>query len=213
MALFQRRPEAGHAVQYYTLGQNKTLLIVGLGNPGKEYDDTRHNIGFAALDAFAEANNFDPWVNKKDLKCEMTSGRLGETRVILIKPTTYMNLSGEAAQAVAHFYKIPASRIVAVYDEIDIDFGQIRTRTGGSSAGHNGVKSLIQHLGEDFGRVRIGIGPKTPEQIDSADFVLARFSSEQQAQLKNLTRETTAILSEYCYGDGQLPAETRNFMV
>lgn len=213
MALFQRRPEAGHAVQYYTLGQNKTLLIVGLGNPGKEYDGTRHNIGFVTLDAFAEANNFDSWINKKDLKCEMASGRLGDTQVILIKPTTFMNLSGEAAQAVAHFYKIPVERIIAVYDEIDIEFGQIRLRKGGSSAGHNGVKSLIQHLGEDFGRVRIGIGPKTPEQMDSADFVLAKFSSEQQAQLKNLTRETTAILSEYVFSDGQLPTETRNYFV
>src|SRR5262249_30722194 len=148
MALFQRRPEVGQAVQYYTLGQNKTLLIVGLGNPGKEYDGTRHNIGFAALDTFAEANNFDPWVNKKDLKCEMATARLGDAQVIAIKPTTFMNLSGEAVQAVAHFYKIPAERILAVYDEIDIEFGQVRLRKGGSSAGHNGVKSLIQHLGE-----------------------------------------------------------------
>jgi peptidyl-tRNA hydrolase, PTH1 family len=213
MALFQRRPEVGQAVQYYTLGQNKSVLIVGLGNPGKEYDGTRHNIGFAALDAFATANNFDPWINKKDLRCEMSSARLGDTQVIAIKPTTFMNLSGEAVQAVAHFYKIPLERIVAVYDEIDIEFGQIRLRTGGSSAGHNGVKSLIQHLGEEFGRVRIGVGPKQPKQIDSADFVLAKFSSEQQAQLKNLTREVNAILSEYAYGDGQLPQETRNFMV
>jgi PTH1 family peptidyl-tRNA hydrolase len=143
----------------------------------------------------------------------MATARLGDTHVIAIKPTTFMNLSGEAAQAVAHFYKIPADRIIAVYDEIDIEFGQIRTRTGGSSAGHNGVKSLIQHLGEEFGRVRIGIGPKEPEQMDSADFVLAKFSSEQQTQLKNLTREATAILSEYAFSDGQLPSETRNFMV
>jgi PTH1 family peptidyl-tRNA hydrolase len=213
MALFQRRPEAGHAVQYYTMGQNQSVLIVGLGNPGQEYEATRHNIGFAALDAFAEANNFDSWVNKKDLKCEMASARLGDTQVILIKPTTFMNLSGEAAQAVAHFYKIPVDRIIAVYDEIDIEFGQIRLRRGGSSAGHNGVKSLIQHLGEEFGRVRIGIGPKEPEQMDSADFVLAKFSSEQQAQLKNLTRETSAILSEYAFSDGQLPTETRSFLI
>lgn len=213
MALFQRRPEAGYATKYYTIGQNKMVLMIGLGNPGPEYDGTRHNIGFAALDAFAEANGFDPWVNKKDLKCEMAMGRLGETQVIAIKPTTFMNLSGEAAQAVAHFYKIPVERIVAVYDEIDVDFGQIRLRTGGSSAGHNGVKSLIKHLGEGFGRVRVGIGPKEPEQMDSADFVLAKFSSEQQAQLKNLTQETNAILSEYVFNDGQLPAETRSFIV
>ncbi len=213
MALFQRRPDAGYAARYYTIGQNKQVLIIGLGNPGPEYEGTRHNIGFAALNAFVEATNLGPWIHKKDLKCDMATGRLGETQVIAIKPTTFMNLSGEAAQAVAHFYKIPTERIVAVYDELDIDFGQIRLRTGGSSAGHNGVKSLIQHLGEDFGRVRIGIGPKTPEQMDSADFVLAKFSSEQQKQLKNLTRETTAILSEYCFSDGHLPTETRSFIV
>lgn len=212
MALFQQRPQASDTLRYYTLGQNKTVLIVGLGNPGTEYEQTRHNIGFACLDSFAKTNNFDPWINKKDLKCQMASGQLGETRVILCKPTTFMNLSGEAVQAVAHFYKIPADQIVAVYDEIDIDFGQIRTRVGGGSAGHNGVKSLIQHLGEEFGRVRIGIGPKTHEQMDSADFVLAKFSNEQQKQLKNLTQETSAILSEYVYG-GQLPHETRNFIV
>ncbi len=200
-------------MQYYTLGQNKAVLITGLGNPGKEYEGTRHNIGFEAVDAFVAASELGPWVNKKDLKCEMASGRLGDTQVIAIKPTTFMNLSGEAAQAVAHFYKIPVDRIVAVYDEVDINFGQVRLRTGGSSAGHNGVKSLIQHLGENFGRVRVGIGPKQPEQMDSADFVLARFSNDQQKQVKNLTRETNAILSEYAYGDGQLPQETRNFLV
>ena len=213
MSLFQRRPQGGETIQFYTLSQNKTVLIVGLGNPGKEYDGTRHNAGFACVDAFTEANEFDPWIEKKDLKCFMTSGRLGDTQVIVIKPTTYMNLSGEAAQAVAHFYKIPAERVLAVYDELDIPFGQIRTRKGGSSAGHNGVKSLIQHLGEDFGRARIGIGPKEPEQMDSADFVLGKFSKEQQEHLKELTREASAILSEYSFGDGNLATETRNFML
>lgn len=212
MALFQKQPQASDTIQYYTLGQNKTVLIVGLGNPGQAYDGTRHNIGFESLDAFAKANNFDPWIDKKDLKCLFASGQLGETRVLLCKPTTFMNLSGEAVQALAHFYKVGPDKIIAVYDEIDIPFGQIRTRVGGSSAGHNGVKSLIQHLGEEFGRVRIGIGPKAHEKMDSKDLVLAKFSSEQQKQLKNLAQETNAILSEYVYG-GQLPHETRSFIV
>jgi PTH1 family peptidyl-tRNA hydrolase len=213
MSLFQRRPQAGETVQFYTLGQSKVVLIIGLGNPGKEYDDTRHNIGFAAVDAFVKANEFDPWIEKKDLKCHFTKGQLGDTQVIVIKPTTFMNLSGEAAQAVAHFYKIPPERIAAVYDELDIPFGQIRLRTGGSSAGHNGVKSLTQHLGENFGRIRVGIGPKQPEQIDSADFVLGKFKADQQKHMNELLRETSAILSEYSYGDGQLAAETRSFIV
>ncbi|HUC90330.1 MAG TPA: aminoacyl-tRNA hydrolase [Patescibacteria group bacterium] len=213
MSLFQRRPQVGDTIQYYTLGQNKSVLIVGLGNPGKEYSGTRHNIGFAGIDAFTQANNFDPWIEKKDLKCLMASSMLGDTRTIAIKPTTFMNLSGEAVQAVAHFYKIPADKIVVVHDELDIPFGQIRLRKGGGSAGHNGLKSVIQQIGENFGRVRIGIGPKEPEQMDSADFVLAKFTSEQQKQLISLTRETSAILSEFAYGDGQLPQETRNFII
>jgi PTH1 family peptidyl-tRNA hydrolase len=213
MAFFQQRPQVGETLKYVTFGQQKNILVVGLGNPGPEYNGTRHNIGFACVDHFVDAQEeMQPWVDKKDLKCHLSTGQLGETRVIAIKPTTFMNLSGEAVQAVAHFYKIDPQHIVAVYDELDIPFGQIRTRMGGSAAGHNGVKSLIQHIGENFGRVRIGIGPKEPEQMDSADFVLARFSAEQQTQLKNLTREATAILTEYIYG-GALTPETRTFIV
>lgn len=213
MSLFQRRPQVGDTIQFYTLSQSKTVLIVGLGNPGKEYDNTRHNIGFACLDAFAQANGFEPWIEKKDLKCHMAAATLGDTRTIAIKPTTFMNLSGGAVQAVAHFYKIPADKIVVVHDELDIPFGQIRLRSGGSAAGHNGLKSVIGVMGENFGRVRIGIGPKEPTQIDSADFVLQKFSKEQQAHMAELTREVNAILSEYAYGDGQLPQETRSFIV
>ena len=213
MALFQRRPQLGDSIQFYTLSQSRILLVVGLGNPGKEYDGTRHNIGFACLDAFVAANDFEPWIERKNLKCHQANATLGDTRVIAIKPTTFMNLSGDAVQAVANFYKIPADKIVVVHDELDIPFGQIRLRTGGSSAGHNGLKSVMQHLGEGFGRVRIGIGPKEPEQIDSADFVLARFSKEQEKHLPKLTREVSAILSETAFGGGKLPQETRSFLV
>jgi len=212
MSLFQKRPQVGDSIQFYTLGQNKVALVVGLGNVGSEYNRTRHNIGFEAIDRFVTDQDFTPWIEKKDLKCHMATGQLGETKVIAIKPTTFMNLSGEAVQAVAHFYKVSPDQIVVVHDELDIPFGQIRTRIGGSSAGHNGIKSVTQHIGEQYGRVRIGIGPKLHEKQDSADFVLAKFSSEQEAQIKNLTREVSAILSEFAYG-GQLVAETRNFIV
>lgn len=213
MAFLQNRPNVGQATQFYTLGQNKTILVVGLGNVGKEYVNTRHNIGFACVDAFAETNNFDKWIEKKDLKAFFTSGTLGDTRVIIIKPTTLMNLSGQAVQAAASFYKIDPERVIVIHDELDIPFGQIRTRVGGSSAGHNGVKSVTGVIGENYGRLRVGIGPKTPEQIDSADFVLGRFTKEQQAEINNLTRETNAILSEYIFGNAQLPHETRSFIV
>ena len=211
MALFQRRPEYGSNIRFTTFGMNKTLLIVGLGNPGDEYEGTRHNIGFACLDAFATKNEFDPWTNKTDFKAAITSKNFDQTRVILCKPQTFMNLSGEAVQAIAHFYKVPHGDIIAVYDELDVDFGQIRMRMGGGSAGHNGVKSVTKHIGEDYGRVRIGIGPKSPEQMDSADFVLQKFSKEQQADTPKLIREVNAALSEYAYGS-PLTAETRSFL-
>lgn len=210
MALFQKKPQTSSSAPLYTLGLNKTVLIVGLGNPGRKYAKTRHNVGFMCLDAFAKAQGFDEWVEKKDLKASITSKSLGNTRVILCKPKTYMNLSGEAAQAVAHFYKVASSDMVVVHDELDIPFGQIRSRTGGSSAGHKGVESLIAHLGNDFGRVRIGINAET--EMEGADFVLADFGKDEQASLPALTKEVTAILTEYIYGD-QLDTETRRWLV
>lgn len=211
MALFQKKPDTGTHNPIYTLSLQKTILIVGLGNSGKEFDGTRHNIGFAVVDAFAEKQAFEGWTNKKDLKCLLSMGTLGETRVILCKPTTMMNLSGEAVQAVAHFYKVEIANIYIVHDELDVDFGQIRTRLGGGSAGHNGIKSVTGQIGENYGRIRIGIGPKTPEQIDSADFVLATFSKEEQTHMADLLQESQAILSEIVYS-GSLFAETRSFI-
>lgn len=213
MAWLQKVPQSSDSVQFYSMGLNKTLLIVGLGNPGAEYDLTRHNAGFMAVDAFVDATpELGGWMDKKDLKCHLSSGQLGQTRVIAIKPTTFMNLSGEAVQATAAFYKIHPDNIVVIHDELDVMFGHIRMRQGGGSAGHNGVKSVTQHLGENYGRVRIGIGPKTPEQIESADFVLQKFSANEQAELGNMTREVSSILSEYVYG-GALPHDTRSFIV
>ncbi len=213
MGLFQNRPQTSDPVNYVTIGLNKTILIVGLGNIGAEYDQTRHNIGFACVDAFVAANNdMEGWIAKKDLKCLMSSGRLGETKVIAIKPTTFMNLSGVAVQAVCNFYKIHPENIVVVHDELDIDFGQLRLRIGGSAAGHNGIKSVTDHIGENYGRIRVGIGPKKPARIKSEDFVLQKFNADEQTQISNLIREVNAILSEYIYGSG-LPTETRSFLV
>lgn len=212
MALFQKRPDIGHSITFTTYGMNKTLLLVGLGNLGKEYEMTRHNIGFMCIDQFAAKNDFPSWVNKTDLKCLSAVQTIGDTRIILCKPTTYMNLSGEAVQAIAHFYKIHPEHIIVVHDELDVAFGQIRSRLGGSSAGHNGIKSLTKHLGSDaYGRIRVGIGPKRPDEIDSADFVLQRFSQTEQAALPKLTREVSAMLSEYAYGS-PISAETRSFL-
>jgi peptidyl-tRNA hydrolase, PTH1 family len=213
MALFLRRPQISDPVNYVTVGLNKTILIVGLGNPGKEYDKTRHNIGYVCVDEFVAKNtDMSGWVNKKDLKCLLSDGRLGETRVFAIKPTTFMNLSGESVQAVCDFYKIHPNNTVVVHDELDIPFGQIRTRMGGTSAGHNGIKSIIDHLGEDFNRIRIGVGPKKPANIDSSDFVLGKFTKVQQADLAALKREAVAMLTEYVFA-GDLTQETRSFLI
>ncbi len=211
MGLLQKKPQT-ISVPLYRIGTNKTLLIIGLGNPGKEYENTRHNIGFECLDNFAKKLDFPKWSNKKDLKCLITQNNVGESRIILIKPTTFMNLSGQAAQAVASFYKIPDNKIIAVYDELAIPFGQIRTRAGGSSAGHNGVKSLIEHLGENFGRVRIGIANKHSDKTDNSDFVLAKFNKEETAEIPNMLQELNSLLSEFAYS-GQPPTETRSFIL
>lgn len=211
MALFIKKPDLGSRISFSTYGMNKVMLIVGLGNVGSEYDNTRHNIGFACVDEFARKNDFPAWMNKTDLKCHLTSTMIGDTKVYLCKPTTFMNLSGEAVQAITHFYKIPAERIVVVHDEIDIDFGHIRLRTGGSSAGHNGIKSVTENIGEGYGRVRVGVGPKVPKQIDSADFVLAQFSKQETEHILKLKKEVSAILSELAYGSALTP-ETRSFL-
>ncbi|HEX5797068.1 MAG TPA: aminoacyl-tRNA hydrolase [Candidatus Saccharimonadales bacterium] len=213
MSLFQKKPSVETSAPFYTLGLETTLLIVGLGNPGKKYEDTRHNIGFKIIDNFAGKQGFPDWILKKDLKCLLTNHKLGEAKVTLIKPTTYMNNSGEAVQAAKRFYRIKDDNVLVVHDELDIDFGTIRIRSGGKAAGHNGIKSVINHCGEDFGRVRVGIGPKKPARIASEDFVLSRFSETQRANLSLLLQEANSILSEYAFGGGELLAETRNFIV
>ncbi|MEK7594843.1 MAG: aminoacyl-tRNA hydrolase [Patescibacteria group bacterium] len=213
MSLFQNRPQTSDPTMYYSVGLNKNVLLIGLGNPGKEYDLTRHNVGFFCIEEFvSQTDEMEDWIEKKDLKCLMSGGRIGQNRVIAIKPTTFMNLSGEAVQAVANFFKINVDSMLVMHDELDVDFGQIRLRKGGSSAGHNGIKSVTQHLGEDYSRIRIGIGPKQPARITSEKFVLQKFSDDEQAQLINLSREVNSILSEFLFG-GELPHDTRSFLV
>lgn len=212
MALLQKKPLTGTNVPLYTIGQNRTLVIVGLGNIGRQYEGSRHNVGFACIDALHHTSDFPAWVDKKDLKAQLSSQNVAGVKVILVKPTTYMNLSGEAVQAVLNFYKIPTSELVVVHDELDISFGQVRVRPGGSSAGNNGVQSVIDHLGEDFNRIRIGIRNELADKADSADFVLSKFSKEEQLHLPALYKEVTVLLTEYIH-QGQLATETRSFIV
>lgn len=209
MALFQKKPQVVSSVPMYSIGAHKTILIIGLGNPEAKYDGTRHNVGFAAVDEFAKKNDFPDWLTKKDLKCHLAVHNLGENRVILCKPLTYMNNSGEAAQAVQRFYRVYNAQTLAVYDELAIPFGQLRTRLGGSDAGHNGVKSLSQHLGEDYGRLRIGIGNEVAGKADAADFVLGKFTKEEQKDLPLVLREAGALITEYIFS-GELSHDTRS---
>jgi|SRR5665213_1233628 len=213
MALFARRPQTSNVSSLYTVGLNNTIAVIGLGNVGEKYDQTRHNIGFSCVDNFASDNEFPGWVLKKDIKAAVSIKTMGDSRVILMKPTTLMNLSGDAVMGLVQFYKIPATNILVVHDELDIEFGKIRSKQGGSSAGHNGIKSVINAIGEDFSRLRIGIGPKTPEQIDSADFVLQKFTSKESKHINALYSETSSMINEYIFGDHSLLGETRTFII
>src|SRR5690349_20274173 len=134
MGLFAKKTESGLQGTMYDIGSAKTILIVGLGNVGREYTDTRHNIGFACVDNYAHSQAFPDWIEKKDLKCLFTKSNIGGTSVIIIKPSTYMNESGQAVQAVQRFYRITNAQTIVAHDELDINFGQIRARSGGSDA-------------------------------------------------------------------------------
>lgn len=210
MGLFHRREEQQTEV-LYQIGSSleNTKLLVGLGNPGAKYDGTRHNIGFYCVDALVAAES-GSWSEKKPLKCLLADVRIGQSRILVCKPTTFMNLSGEAVRAVQDYFKISNADTIVVHDELDLPFGQIRTRIGGSAGGHNGIKSLIAHCGEDFGRVRIGIANEFSDKVDSADFVLQKFSKEEQGSLKVLSTEVNAIINEAIFG--KLSSETRKFL-
>lgn len=208
MSLFQKKPDINSNTPLYSIGANKTILIIGLGNPSNKYDGTRHNIGFEVIDEFAKKNDFPGWVAKKDLKALINIANMGESRVVLAKPTTFMNSSGEAAQAVQHFYRVYNQNTLAIYDELAIPYGSLRTRLGGTDAGHNGVKSLIQHLGDDFGRIRIGVGSDVSKKAEASDFVLGKFNKEEQGSLPLVIREAVVLATEYIFG-GQLPHDTR----
>ena len=158
-------------------GDDDLYVVVGLGNPGKDYTNTRHNVGFNTLDLLAKRNNIN--LNKIKFKSVYGEGFIGSQKVMLVKPQTYMNNSGITVREISQFYKMPVENIIVVVDDIDIEFAEIRIKARGSAGSHNGLKSIIYHLQEDqFPRVKIGVGKKHPEQ-DLADFVLSRFSKEE----------------------------------
>ena len=161
-------------------------LFVGLGNPGSEYTRHRHNIGFMAMDEIADAHGFSNWKEKS--KGLISEGRLGTTKIILLKPQTYMNKSGESIQPLAAFYKIPPENIIVFHDELDLGAGVIKVKKGGGSAGHNGLKSTTERLGTpDYIRVRMGIGhPGSKSRVNG--HVLGNFNNDEQIWLEPLLK-------------------------
>lgn len=173
-----------------------SLVIVGLGNPGKAYERTRHNAGFRALDELAKAYGTGEWKSSK-FGGETLEARIGIVPVLLLKPHTFMNLSGESVRKVVDFYKLdPAQGILVVCDDIDLPLGTPRLRRSGSAGTHNGLKSVIEHIGEGFPRLRLGIGPK-PEKQDLANWVVSAFSEEERKTMEGLYALVPDVVKEF----------------
>ena len=170
-----------------------TWLVVGLGNPGARYESTRHNMGFLALDRLAEREKLR--FNKLRFKAWTAEWKPGEDKVLVMKPQTYMNLSGESVGAAARFYKIPADHILVVSDDIALPVGKLRLRAAGSAGGHNGLKNIIRHLGSDrFPRIKVGVGMPQNAEYDIVDWVTGMpMGEEQKILLDALDRAAQAI--------------------
>ena len=166
---------------------NVDYIIVGLGNPGGEYEATRHNAGFVVIDMLAE--EFSCAVTKLKFKSLYGTAQIGDKKCILMKPQTYMNNSGEAVRDAAAFYKIPAERIIVVSDDISLDVGKLRIKRKGSDGGHNGLKSIIYQLQSDnFSRIKMGVGKKPHPEYDLAAWVLSRFKNDEVEPLKSAAK-------------------------
>ena len=162
-------------------------IIVGLGNPGEKYVHTRHNVGFEVIDILADRIGIH--VDEKKHKGLCGRGVLEGQKVVLVKPQTFMNLSGESVRAVADFYKVAADEIIVVYDDISLEPGRLRVRGKGSAGGHNGIKNIIAHLGtQEFPRVKVGLGEK-PKWMDLADYVLSHFGRGEWEQMEEAFKE------------------------
>jgi peptidyl-tRNA hydrolase, PTH1 family len=174
-------------------------LLVGLGNPGAKYQNNRHNIGFMAVDRIAADHGFGPW--KKAFHGLVAEGRLGAARVILLKPETFMNLSGQSVQAALAFHKLPLADVIVFHDELDLAPAKMRLKSGGGHAGHNGLRSIHGHLGEGYDRVRLGIGHPGHKDL-VAHYVLQDFAKADQAWLDDLLRGISDGAVALAAGDG-----------
>lgn len=174
-------------------------LILGLGNPEERYLNTRHNTGFKVVDSYVDEKG-GAFQHKDKFKADVAELNVDGEKVILAKPTTYYNLSGEAARAISDFYKIALEDILVIHDELALPFGTIRTRIGGSDAGNNGIKSITEHLGPDTARLRIGVYNDLQDKIDDADFVLSKFTAAEAEQLDPLYTKTISIIDSFIAG-------------
>ena len=174
---------------------NYDWLIVGLGNPGLQYENTRHNAGFIAVDKLAEEFNFS--INKNKFEALSGEFNLGDNRILVIKPQTYMNNSGSAVSKTAAFYKIPADRIIVIQDDISLDIGKLRIRRKGSDGGQKGVRDIIELMGTDnIMRIKIGVGAKPHPDYDLAKWVLSKFPNESKEDLDNAVKKTVLAIKE-----------------
>jgi peptidyl-tRNA hydrolase, PTH1 family len=161
-------------------------LVAGLGNPGREYEVSRHNLGWVAIDAYASKHGLT-WRNAPEFESVVARQDLGGRTLWLAKPQTFMNASGTAVARLARYHRIEPESVAAVYDDLTIDLGLVKVSVTGSDAGHNGVASLLEHLGNGFTRFRLGVGPKSPPEMDLKDFVLARFTQDQLTLIQQKT--------------------------
>jgi len=173
-------------------------LVIGLGNPGKEYESTRHNAGFMALDYWSKKMGWPEFKEEKKFSGFVTIGKIGREKIILAKPTTYMNDSGICARALMDFYKLKPEQIIVIQDDKDIVIGKTKVQTSRGDAGHNGIKSLVQHLGTNtFTRIRIGVAPTDPKKIGvTSHFVLHNFNAEELKTLKEVFQNTVMDLEK-----------------
>tara|TARA_B110000263_G_scaffold54387_1_gene45782 strand:- start:1184 stop:1858 length:675 start_codon:yes stop_codon:yes gene_type:complete len=159
------------------------MLFVGLGNPGSQYEKNRHNVGFMAVSRIVENHNFSPWKNK--FRGSISNGLLRNQKIIILKPNTFMNLSGQSVGEVIRFYKIPSSKVIVFHDEIDFPLGKLKFKSGGGHAGHNGLRSISEHIGSDYIRIRIGVGhPGNKNAV--ANYVLGDFSKVEQETITQI---------------------------
>jgi len=172
-------------------------LIIGLGNPGSQYEKTRHNAGFMALDRIAEKFHAGPFKESLKHNASLTDVEINGQKILLAKPSTFMNLSGKAAISLKNFYKIANADIFVIYDDLDLEIGKIRIRKKGSPGTHNGARSLVEALGDDFARLRIGIHSPKTEKIDLSSFVLSSFATDEMPNLTEVLQKTPSIIFEW----------------